>query len=338
MPQTAEPQSTTPRRHWFVENVVPVLGSLTFHAALLVFGFLAYQSVRTFFAKHQEQTYIPTSSLIASDLSAIPDSSFRGPADRPDIRPVQPNDPDPTAHDWSQHPGRNRESMADSLASGAGEEAPVEQIIGVGPGSRGTNRLGTGPEGGPLAPFGPIAQAGGSPNIFSRTGSARGVRSVVFLCDASGSMLPKFATLKTELVKAIQGLAPSQSFSVVFFNEGPAHVFSRELLVANPENKLHADNFLEDVTPRGTTDPLPGLDAAFREKPELVYLLTDGDFPDNDAVLARIRQLNHDKRVKINTIAFVGEADTDTAFMALLKKIADENGGVYRYVRQDELN
>ena len=38
-----------------------------------------------------------------------------------------------------------------------------------------------------------------------------------------------------------------------------------------------------------------------------------------------------------NTIAFVGERDSDTAFIALLQEIAHENGRIYRHVTPDEL-
>ena len=108
--------------------------------------------------------------------------------------------------------------------------------------------------------------------------------------------------------------------------------------MATPENKLKATNYLEDkVTPRGETNPIPGLELAFQQKPELIYLLTDGDFPDNNAVLKRITELNKDHKVKINTIAFVSEADTDTDFMKLLDKIAKENGGVYKFVKESDL-
>ncbi|HXE56255.1 MAG TPA: hypothetical protein VN541_24725, partial [Tepidisphaeraceae bacterium] len=88
---------------------------------------------------------------------------------------------------------------------------------------------------------------------------------------------------------------------------------------------------------RGSTNPLPGLELAFHQHPDLIYLLTDGDFPDNKAVLDRIHQLDKDHRVKINTIAFVGDNDNDTDFMKLLKQIAQETGGVYRYVKESDL-
>ena len=81
------------------------------------------------------------------------------------------------------------------------------------------------------------------------------------------------------------------------------------------------------------------LRVAMQQKPDVVYLLTDGDFPNNNAVLEEIRKLNAGtKKVKINTIAFVNEKDTDEDFKELLQKIATESGGAFRQVKEYELN
>ena len=56
--------------------------------------------------------------------------------------------------------------------------------------------------------------------------------------------------------------------------------------------------------------------------------------------LSQIRtELNKEKnpKVRINTIAFVSSADTDTTFIELLRRIARENGGNYRHVSQERL-
>jgi hypothetical protein len=152
-------------------------------------------------------------------------------------------------------------------------------------------------------------------------------------------MLNKFETLRRELARTVTGLRPVQSFNIVFFQEHDAKAFDRAgLVMATPETKLRVANFLaDDVVPRGQTYPIPAIELAFRQKPDLIYLLTDGDFPDNAAVLAKIRALNASSKVKINTIAFISEADTDTAFMSLLQSIAKENGGIYQCVKASDL-
>ena len=151
-------------------------------------------------------------------------------------------------------------------------------------------------------------------------------------------MLNKMATLKNELQKAVEGLKPIQSFNIIFFQDQKCVALDNDAMVpATPDNKRKAYAFLDNVTTSGTTDPIPGLTLAFSQHPQLVYLLTDGDFPDNKAVKAKIAELNHDHKTKINTIAFVNNPDTDTEFLALLEDIAKSNGGTFRHVAENEL-
>ncbi|HSU68098.1 MAG TPA: hypothetical protein VLJ39_14570 [Tepidisphaeraceae bacterium] len=321
-----------------VQKWVPFLASVALHAAVLGLGLVAYESVKGFIDRHVEQTRVPESPLIVSPTTAELTQGIRGPADKPLFKPTQADIQDAKADGWNTTRGHDRSSFSQLGASDTAPNTDAEapQVIGLGPGSGFSKSRGAeNGDGGPLAPFG-AAQRGGSPNIFINS-TTPPARSVAFLCDASGSMLNKFSDLRRELNKAIQSLKPYQSFAITFFQGERFLSFNPQLLLANPENKLRAMNFLEDVSPRSTTDPIPSLELAFKQKPQLVFLLTDGDFPDNAAVLGKIRQLNHDGAVKINTIAFVGQADTDTAFIGLLKQIAQENGGTYRHVSLDQL-
>lgn len=326
-----------PSRTAFVQNVLPVLTSLLFHTGILVIGLLTYQSVKVLLHR-QVQTVAGDTPLISPAIMTGLDDGFRGDQNNPRLRPTQDQIDDATANGWNTDRGTSRESIARSFNSESNSDASADALIGVGPR---TGKLGhsdgSGGDGGLLAPFG-LALRGGGSNVF-RSGlpGTERPRSEAFLCDASGSMLPKFAALKSELNKAVQGLQPVQSFDIHFFSDNRAISLSPQLLMATPENKLRALDFLENVTPRGSTDPIPSLDLAFKQHPQLIFLLTDGDFPDNDAVLARIHQLEKDHHVRINTIAFVGEGDSDTAFMAVLQQIAKETGGVYRHVTEDEL-
>jgi Mg-chelatase subunit ChlD len=312
---------------------------LAVHAGVLALGVLTYHSVKALLHPQQVQAAPADTGLVVSSMANGLNDGFRGSTADPFRASVQDQIKDAAAEGASWSPGGERASLR-SWDVGARTEAESDTLIGVSP-HPGRSRIAgveLGDPGGGPASFGVAARMGGAPNIF-RSGLLSGghARSVVFLCDASGSMLAKFDALKRELSKAIQSLKPTQSFSIHFFSDTRSLSLSGPLLVATPGNKLRATEFLETVAPRGTTDPLPALDLAFRQKPQLVFLLTDGDFPDNEAVLSRIRQLNHDRRAKIDTIAFVDKGDTDTAFIALLKRIAAENGGAYRHVTQDEV-
>ena len=101
---------------------------------------------------------------------------------------------------------------------------------------------------------------------------------------------------------------------------------------ADAEGKRAADRFIDEIETTSTSDPIPALRIAFNQAPDLMFLLTDGDFPDNRAVLLAVRKLNPRGTVKVNTIALTDEKDPDTEFLQLLEKIAKENGGVFKHV------
>ena len=160
---------------------------------------------------------------------------------------------------------------------------------------------------------------------------------MIFVCDASVSMLSKFPILRHELSQSIHQLQATQSFNLVFFQRQGYVSLDKEFVAATPDAKLRVDKFLETIIPREHTNPIPALDFAFQQKPDVIYLLTDGDFPNNLALLKHVRQLEGTRRVRINTIAFVSDTDNDTEFMAVLKTIAAETRGTYRYVRESDL-
>jgi uncharacterized protein YegL len=64
----------------------------------------------------------------------------------------------------------------------------------------------------------------------------------------------------------------------------------------------------------------------------VVFFLTDGEIPQADETLARVTQLNsRGRRVVINTIAF-----GDPASQELLREIARQSGGIYRFVASND--
>ena len=192
---------------------------------------------------------------------------------------------------------------------------------------------------GPLAGLGPHPRdgvVGPQGPLFGDGGNAG---QIIFVCDATTSMLGKMAAFKNELQKAVEGLEPVQSFNIVFFQDQRCAALDNSSMVpATPDNKGKAYYFLDDVTTTKVTDPMPGLTLAFGQHPQLVYLLTDGDFPDNKAVEAKINELNRDHKTKVNTIAYhSGNGDPDDEFVAVLQQIAKENGGSYRRVSENDL-
>ena len=173
-------------------------------------------------------------------------------------------------------------------------------------------------------------------------GSGGNAHHVVYAIDRSGSMVETFDTVRTEMLISISRLSPKQDFHVILFAKGPPlEAAARRLSVASRMNKGAAAKFLEDVRAQGQTDAIPALKRAFavlaradkRRGRKLIYLLTDGNFPDNAAVLAAIRKLNKDKKVSINTYLYGRRPPEAEKVMRL---IAKENKGRYKYVSADE--
>jgi hypothetical protein len=151
-------------------------------------------------------------------------------------------------------------------------------------------------------------------------------------------MIHRFALLRMELARAIRQLQPVQSYNVVFFRDQGAAAASKDgLLLASNDNRRKTQQFLDDFSPSGQTNPLPALKLAFAQKPQLLYFLTDGEFNNLVSyaeVVAEIARLNPERKVKLNTISF---GSHDLKAEEVLKRIAQENGGMYKRVTEEDL-
>jgi hypothetical protein len=321
----------------FVQDVLPLLASLLLHVGLIVIGLLTYKAVRVMIDVSKVPTVIPESTTpITPDAPGIP--QFHGLADDPTRRAEQDKIPDVPESATGLSDKRSLAAALTPASGGAGDNPDdaialgLSKSFGAGGAGFGTGvTAGSGTEGGPgLAPFG---MAGGGGNVDFMIPGQR-ANSVVFLCDSSGSMMNKFDTLRQELRKAVDRLKGGQAFDIIFFSADRFVALDNQLLLALPEAKRKAYEFLDRTAPHGSSDPIPGLRAAFAAKPELIYMLTDGDYPNNAQVLEELRKLNKDKKVKINTIAFM---DRGEEYEKLLKQIADENGGTFKFVAEQDL-
>jgi hypothetical protein len=152
----------------------------------------------------------------------------------------------------------------------------------------------------------------------------------VFAFDSSGSMASVFGDLRMRLNQAIAALDSQSAFLIVFFTHEGSASPSDQWLMADATGKRQAMDFMEKIQPYAATDPIPGIQQAFALNPEVIYLGTDGDFPNNAQVKETIEKLNVNHKVKVNTIIF---GDGNAEINDVLKQIAGENGG--RFVRVD---
>ncbi|MFB3890977.1 MAG: VWA domain-containing protein [Phycisphaerae bacterium] len=225
-----------------------------------------------------------------------------------------------------------REAVADTGLTA--RRAPIS-VAGVGgPGGSGGTGSGAGTG---------LGLKGGGPGgprtgFFGRGGNAH---HVVFVIDRSGSMLDTFDYVRKEMLNSIARLKEVQDFHVIFFAAGtPQENPPRQLVPASDDYKNAAAEFLQGIRPEGQTNPLPAIARAFEvleradKRPgKLIYLLTDGVFPDNDAVLKLIAQLNAKKDVLICTFLY---DDKSADAVKVLQKIAEDNRGHFKQVRSSE--
>jgi hypothetical protein len=171
---------------------------------------------------------------------------------------------------------------------------------------------------------------------FADPGDAK---RIVFVCDASGSMIGKMSSLKNELRLAIEDLQPQQRFGVVFFQDDRAVYLSKsELLPVTARNKASAMEFLDEVTTTSTSEPTRALRFAFARRPDVVYFVTDGDFPENNHVRSEVWRLNYGLRARVNTVHLFNQATDDASLSPLLKKIAADHRGDFRRIDEPALS
>jgi hypothetical protein len=166
---------------------------------------------------------------------------------------------------------------------------------------------------GGMAPFGTVGGVDAAPPQSPFMGVSDRAHRIAYICDASGPMVNVQDELKRKLKESITALKPSQSFNILFFNEAGVETFSSaSLLVATPRVKHQAmgegDGWIDEhYRVQLGADPIPALQKAFAQRPELVYLLTCGLSNRKDPrlperVRAEIQRLNTAGRVHVSTI------------------------------------
>jgi hypothetical protein len=191
------------------------------------------------------------------------------------------------------------------------------EVIGVGGGGKeigGFEGLGTGGRG-----------------FFGAGGESDETRKIVYVVDRSGSMTDSIDYVKFELKRSIGELGEEKEFHVIFYSSGPpVEMPMRRLVNATERNKQLAFEFIDGVIPQGETDPSKALERAFDVKPELIYLLTDGEF--DKAIVGLVKKQNAGGQVTVHTIGFLYSMGEQ-----VLKQIAEENGGNYKFVSEKDL-
>jgi hypothetical protein len=164
----------------------------------------------------------------------------------------------------------------------------------------------------------------------------------VYVFDRSASMSiargKPLAAAKRELIASLAPLERVHQFYLIFYNQ-EARAFqpgaeAGKLIFATDTNKTAAERFINGIQPEGATDHYIALSLALKMRPDVIFLLTDGDAKDDlsEAELAQLAKQNA-TATKIHVIQFTADLPTG----ANLKTLAKDNGGEFKTVPLKEL-
>jgi hypothetical protein len=228
--------------------------------------------------------------------------------------------------------GATEESL--NTLNGGGVEGNALELVGLSGGGSAS--------GGKLAPFGTTSGTGtGLGAKFYGTGG--NATKIIYIVDASGSLIDTFPFVIKELKRSIGELSDKQSFTVIFFQGGAAiEVPPRGWKQATSETKKRVNDFVSleagNVVPHGTTNPIAAIKLAMKYSPQLVFILSDnitgqGKYEvDRDELLKIVNDANKDKKIAINTIQFLYPDPLNT-----LRDLAKDNGGIPKFITEADL-
>lgn len=181
---------------------------------------------------------------------------------------------------------------------------------------------------------------------------------IVYIVDASGSMVGALPVVLEHLQRSITRLARHQRFQVIFFGreeyESAPHpgdvregVPTTRLIRATPENVREVLAWTNTVLPGGRSDPVPALRRALWLRPDAVFLLSNvitgvGQWEaDKDSILREVDRMNPvdaklgRRRTVIKALQFLEEDPAE-----ILKTIGTTHGGDdgYRFIPRKELS
>lgn len=168
-----------------------------------------------------------------------------------------------------------------------------------------------------------------------------GQRTIVFVCDGSGALISNIEQVKKMLSEVVQEVRPVDLFDIVFYQDGNVLKLSDTPLPASVDNKQKAQDWLKNLVAAGASDPAAALTFALKLKPKLLYFLNDSaDSLNAPAIQGLFQVLNADHTTRANTILLIDSKEQQEASKnaeSAMKAIAQENGGVFKLVRIDEL-
>ena len=179
----------------------------------------------------------------------------------------------------------------------------------------------------------------GTPGGLTVFGAQARGRTFVMVIDRSASMgdqgLGAIRAAADELAKQLQTLDEKQRVQVIAYHAAATQL-DANWLPATPQNKQKLLTFLRSLPAFGSTNHTAALTAALKLRPEVIFLITDGDDPGMDPGQLRIVRELARGRTTIHAIHF-GRGSEGAASDHFMRKLAADNGGGYVYVNADKL-
>lgn len=164
----------------------------------------------------------------------------------------------------------------------------------------------------------------------------------VYLVDCSSSMKAGFQSARKELLSSIEALTPKQRFYVVFFDAKPDYMRLRDAsrdeprsVFATTENKAALRRWAMRVAMDRGKAPYDPLRFALKLKPDVIFLLSDGEFPQGieDLLKEENKTTNlFGDRSPISIVHTISYHSKEGE--SRMRRIAEQNQGQYRHVPQ----
>lgn len=300
----ADRRSLAPPRRSHPEAIVGPFISILIHCIFLMIAavILVHDSPPS---EPAEGIEIELANLSFDELTDLPQSPFEA-ADSP---------LDSLLDDETEEPAEMFEAESQAHELTWSDSAPLETFGGAGDSIDAGGALGGG------------GSAGGT-SFFGI--ESRGHR-FMYIVDISGSMSSdnRIGTLKRELINSIDALAAHASFFVLAYNSRVSPInHDSAWRKSDRAAKLDAIAWIQKLGSSGGTVPLPAFESAlrFKPRPDVIYFMTDGQGIEGlPTVIAGLN--NRGRKTRIYTIAF-----GNTGSEQMMKQIARESGGTYRFV------
>ena len=167
-------------------------------------------------------------------------------------------------------------------------------------------------------------------------------KKIVFVIDTSSSMgqyRVRLDAAKKELAQAVGSLADDTYFTIIAYNAKP-RLFNRGLVKATAADRERAVAWVMNLRWARGTNSFGALRAALAVDPdtETIMFLSDGnptvgEIIDKQSILATIKEENAVRKVLINTIGVYTGGRRNGNFINFMKKLAEQNRGVYMEVK-----